>query len=87
MPRDSNGHLTPGIVAPARRVPSHIPRPEYVGNREPATFTGSDNYDNSGIARIRESGRIAAEAIALVGTSIRVGMTTDDLDGIGHAPQ
>ena len=85
MPRDSNGHLTPGIVAPARRVPSHIPRPEYVGNREPATFTGSDNYDNSGIARIRESGRIAAEAIALVGTSIRVGMTTDDLDGIGHA--
>jgi methionyl aminopeptidase len=36
------------------------------------------------VARIRDSGRIAAQAIALVGASIRPGVSTDELDAIGH---
>jgi len=84
MPRDSNGHLVPGRISPARSVPKHISRPEYVGNREPASFTGSDVYDGAAVERIRESGRVAADAIALVGASIRPGVTTDELDVIGH---
>jgi len=36
------------------------------------------------VALIRESGRIAAEAIALVGAAVRPGVTTDELDRIGH---
>lgn len=84
MPKDANGHLVPGRVSPARAVPAHIARPEYVGKPGPARFTGSDVYPPEQIALIRESGRIAAEAIALVGASIRPGITTDELDGIGH---
>ena len=84
MPRDQNGHLVPGRISAQRRVADYIPRPEYVGRAEPTPFAGSDVYDPASIALIRESGRIAADAIALVGASIRAGITTDDLDVIGH---
>ncbi len=84
MPRDSHGHLTPGRLSPQRTVPRHIPRPEYVGRPAPREFTGSDVYDEAAVRRIREAGRIAAEAIALVGEHVRPGITTDELDGIGH---
>ncbi|CAN5161287.1 type I methionyl aminopeptidase [soil metagenome] len=84
MPRDSNGYLVPGRLSPTRKVPAHIARPEYVGRAEPARFAGSDVYPAETVELIRESGRIAAEAIALVGASIRPGVTTDELDRIGH---
>jgi methionyl aminopeptidase len=84
MPKDSSGHLVPGRISPPRFVPKHIARPEYVGKPGPAKFTGSDVYAAEAVARIRESGRIAADAIALVGASIRPGITTDELDVIGH---
>ncbi|MCU1403427.1 MAG: map [Microbacteriaceae bacterium] len=84
MPRDSEGHLVPGRVSPLRAVPKHITRPEYVGKKAPAKYTGSDIYSAEAIGRIRDSGRIAAQAIALVGASIRPGVSTDELDAIGH---
>jgi methionyl aminopeptidase len=65
-------------------VPAHIARPEYVGRAEPNELGGSDIYPPDKVELIRESGRIAAEAIALVGASIRSGITTDELDRIGH---
>ena len=65
-------------------MPNRIPRPEYVGRPEPEPFTGSDVYTAEEIGRIRESGTIAADAIALVGAAIRPGVSTDELDGIGH---
>ncbi|MDQ1549008.1 MAG: methionyl aminopeptidase, partial [Microbacteriaceae bacterium] len=46
MPRDSEGHLIPGRVSPFRSVPKHIARPEYVGKRGPAKYTGSDVYSD-----------------------------------------
>ncbi len=84
MPKDSNRHLTPGVLSPPRTVPPHIPRPEYVGKKAPARFTGSDVYPPEKIELIRQAGRIAAQAIQLVGRSIRPGITTDELDAIGH---
>ncbi|CAN5248803.1 type I methionyl aminopeptidase [soil metagenome] len=84
MPRDSNGHLVPGRVSPMRSVPPAIQRPEYVGKAGPAPFTGSDVYSAERIEAIRESSRIAAEAIALVGASVAPGVTTDELDSIAH---
>lgn len=73
----------PGRLSPHRQVPRHIPYPEYVGKAEP-TLSGIDVYDEEAIDRIRESGRIAAAAIDAVGDAIRPGVTTDELDRIGH---
>jgi len=84
MPKDSAGHLIPGRVSPLRSVPAEIARPEYVGKKEPSPYTGSDVYTPDEIELIRESGRIAAQAIALVGESVRPGITTEELDVIGH---
>ncbi len=84
MPKDSIGHLVPGMVSPTRSVPSHIPRPEYVGKKGPSPFTGSDIYSPEKIELIRESGRIAAQAIAAVGRAIVPGVSTEQLDQIGH---
>jgi len=84
MPKDSDGHLVPGRISPLRAVPKHIVRPEYVGKQSPTPFQGSDVYSAASVELIRESGRIAADAISLVGASIRPGITTDELDAIGH---
>jgi methionyl aminopeptidase len=84
MPKDSAGHLIPGTVSPTRSVPAHIARPEYVGHTAPARFTGSDVYSPDRIELIRESGRIAAEAIQAVGRAVVPGVTTEELDRVGH---
>jgi methionyl aminopeptidase len=84
MPRDSSGHLVPGRISPQLRVPSHIPKPEYVGKPGPRDYDGDDIYDAAGIELIRASGKIAAGAVEAVGLAIRPGVTTNELDRIGH---
>ena len=85
MPRNvETGHLTKGIVSAPLAVPEAIIRPEYVGKRAPAKFLGSDVKTAEQIAKIRASGRIAAQAIELVGSHAKPGVTTDELDRIGH---
>ncbi|SNS15066.1 methionine aminopeptidase, type I [Actinomadura meyerae] len=66
-----------------RKVPSSIPRPEYVGKKRPRTGE-PDVKTPEVIERMRVAGRIAAQALAEVGTHIRPGVTTDELDRIGH---
>ena len=84
MPRDAAGRLTPGRLSPERGVPREIPRPEYVGRREPRPDTHGDVYTPEEVERIRTSGRIAAGAVRAVGEAIRPGVTTDELDAIAH---
>lgn len=85
MPRDTQtGFLTPGKLSTLRKVPQSIPRPEYVGKPLPAEWTGGHVKTAEQIELIRAAGKIAARAIALVGESSRVGMTTDELDQIAH---
>ena len=76
--------LAPGTVSPVRPVPPHIPRPEYVDRPGPAPYTGPDVQDADTIARMRVAGRIAADAMAEVARHIEPGVTTDELDRIGH---
>jgi len=84
MPKDSAGHLVPGRVTAMRSVPSRIPRPEYVGKQGPTPSDRGDVYSPAEVELIRESGRIAARAIERVGEAVRPGITTEELDAIGH---
>ena len=85
MPRDAKtGHLTQGKLSPTRLVPSAIPRPEYVGKVAPAKNTRGDVRTPEEIEKIRAAGKIAAQAIELVGSHAKPGVTTDELDRIGH---
>lgn len=85
MPRDlATGHLVKGQLSPVRLVPQSIVRPEYVGKSAPAKFTGSDVKTAEQVAKIRAAGKIAAQAIQLVGEHCKPGVTTDELDRIGH---
>jgi methionyl aminopeptidase len=65
-------------------VPASIARPEYVDRPGPAPFTGSEVKDSDTIERMRIAGRLAAQARDLVGASVAPGVTTDELDRIGH---
>ncbi|WP_448061041.1 type I methionyl aminopeptidase [Cellulomonas hominis] len=76
--------LAPGTLSPRRKVPASIPRPEYVGRPGPAPYTGSDVVAPETVERIRVAARIAAQALAEVGRHVAPGVTTDELDRIGH---
>ena len=84
MPRTSSGILIPGRISATRIVPDSIARPEYVGKPAPAPHQGGDRYDADTISRIRRASKIAAAALELVLDSAKPGMTTDELDQIGH---
>ncbi|MFN4847576.1 MAG: type I methionyl aminopeptidase [Rhodoluna sp.] len=85
MPRQpQTGHLAPGTISPRRAVPTSIVRPEYVGKPAPAKFMGSHVKSAEQIEKIRRAGKLAAEAIELVGRNAKAGVTTDELDQIGH---
>ena len=84
MPVNVDGHLIPGRVSPRREVPASIQRPEYVGKKSPAPHTTGDRYDEKTIGKIKRASRLAATARDLILGSAKPGMTTDDLDEIGH---
>jgi methionyl aminopeptidase len=73
-----------GLVSPRRPVPASISRPEYVDREAPASFTGSEVKDADTIERMRAACRLAAQARDLVGSRVVPGVTTDELDRIGH---
>ena len=75
--------LQPGRISPARQVPASIARPEYVGKRYPRTGE-TEVKDPETIARMRVASRIAAQALAEVGRHVEPGVTTDELDRVGH---
>lgn len=78
------GNLKPGEISPLRSVPASIARPEYVGKKAPTKSTDSDIRDDETIEKMRIAGRIAAGALIEVGNNVRPGITTDELDRIGH---
>jgi len=73
-----------GRISPRRSVPGTIERPEYVDRPAPASFTGSEVHDAELVERIRIAARIAAQALQAAGAAVRPGVTTDELDRVGH---
>ena len=85
MPWDlATGALIPGRISQRLQVPSSIARPEYVGKNAPSEWQGGHVRTADEIDLIRNAGRIAAQAIQLVGEHIKPGTTTDQLDQIAH---
>lgn len=71
-------------ISPMRSVPAAIPRPPYVGRPGPGAYTGPEVKDAETISRMRVAGRIAAQALEEVSRHVAPGVSTDDLDRVGH---
>ncbi|MFV0464038.1 MAG: type I methionyl aminopeptidase [Nostocoides sp.] len=80
----SYASVVPGTVSPGRDVPSSIPRPEYVGKAVPEREHGSEIKDSETILKMRAASKVAAQAMAAAAEAIAPGVTTDELDRIGH---
>lgn len=65
-------------------MPPNIERPEYVDRPAPAKFTGGAVKSPETIEKMRIASKIAAQAIVEVGKHITPGVTTDELDAVGH---
>ena len=76
--------VTPGVVSPPRTVPAHIARPPYVDDESARPYRGPEVKDDETIALMREAGRLAADALVEVSRHIEPGVTTDELDRVGH---
>jgi methionyl aminopeptidase len=76
--------IAPATISPRRPVPAHIERPEYVDKDAPTPYTGPEVKDADTIERIRVACRLAAQALQLVGKHVAPGITTDELDRVGH---
>ena len=76
--------VAPGALSPRRPVPSSIPRPEYVDRPAPAPYTGPEVKSAEIIERMRVAGRLAAEAMASAAAVVAPGVTTDEVDRVGH---
>ncbi|MEX1908637.1 type I methionyl aminopeptidase [Janibacter sp. Y6] len=76
--------VRPGTVSPRRPVPASIARPEYVDRPAPQPYTGPEVKDAETIERMRVAGRLAARAMAAAAEVIAPGVTTDEIDRVGH---
>ncbi len=77
--------IKPWPVSARRPVPASIPRPHYVDRPAPDRYTGSHVQSAETIALMRESSRIASDAMYAAAAAIAPGVTTDELDAVAHA--
>lgn len=83
--RMTRSPLTPGNPTPIRTVPAHIERPEYVWKDEVQENVGEPWIQSAEvIEKMRDTSRIAAEALREAGAAVAPGITTDELDRIAH---
>jgi methionyl aminopeptidase len=76
--------LAPYPTSARRAVPASIERPEYVDQPMPQPYRGPEVKDAETIERMRVAGRVAAQALEAVGAAVAPGVTTDELDRVGH---
>lgn len=81
--------IEPGVISPMLSAPANITPPAYVDNAGKPTGAPWDRddpmvKDAETIEKMRRAGRLAALARDEVGRHIAPGITTDELDRIGH---
>ncbi|MBA2773444.1 MAG: type I methionyl aminopeptidase [Nocardioidaceae bacterium] len=76
--------LTAATVSPRRTVPPRIERPEYVDRPAPRPHTTGDVQTAETIEKMRTACRIAAQALQAAGAAIAPGVSTDEVDRVGH---
>ena len=76
--------VRPGQLSPIREVPAQIARPDYVGRSRAERDGASEVKDADTIERMRVAGRLAAQAMVEVARHVQPGVTTDELDRVGH---
>jgi methionyl aminopeptidase len=85
------GPLQPGVLGPKLDVPATIVRPDYAADGIPKSGAKKGNpwdvtpQTPEDIAKMRVAGRIAREVLDAAVRSVRVGMTTREIDEIVHA--
>ena len=82
---NQRGKLTPGKPTPIRKVPASIERPEYAWKDEVQENVGEPLIQTAEtIERMRETSKIAANALAVAGAAVKPGVTTDEIDRVAH---
>jgi methionyl aminopeptidase len=72
------------MVSPRRTVPAGVPRPDYANSGVPQERGSRAVRTPEEIEAMRVAGRVAAEVLIEVGRAVAPGVTTDELDRIGH---
>jgi methionyl aminopeptidase len=83
------GTQRPSAMTPMRKVPKEIAKPDYASDGKPKAKTLGMPWDipvNSAedIEGIRKAARAAREVLDIATSSVRVGMTTEELDELVH---
>lgn len=77
--------LVPGKQTPIRTVPAHIQRPEYAWKKTVQENIGEPFVQTPEVIEaMRETSKIAANALMEAGRAVAPGVTTDELDRIAH---
>lgn len=79
------GKLQQEASTPIRKVPKDIERPEYAWKGDVQENIGEPYVqDAETIEKMRESSKIAANALAVAGAAVKPGVTTDEIDRVAH---
>lgn len=79
------GKLQQQASTPIRKVPKDIERPEYAWKDDVQENIGEPYVqDAATIEKMRESSKIAANALAVAGAAVKPGVTTDEIDRVAH---
>jgi methionyl aminopeptidase len=77
--------IRPGVIGLSRTVPDGIGRPPYASTGVPPSTVGESHVRSPEVVeRMRRAGQAAAEVLLEVGAAVEPGVTSDQLDAVGH---
>ena len=82
--RKAEGRVMQGVVSPMREVPAHIARPPYADTGEYKRWNEDRIKSPEIIERMRHSGAVASEVLAIAGAMVAPGVTTEEIDIAVH---